>query len=607
MKKNLNIFKEFFNSNKHLLEKEYKNWSKEKLLFQLGYEHAEDSPITRQAEEYLKDGRVDWPWLKQLNRKEKYEPNPNYMTLKHPGNIDHDGESAFVLDTIDSNTVVSQQNRIWDLNSGESRKISEEEYQLLSIDNEFNFKEDFFKKNNVYVEIDHNRVEIFLKGTDNYRSFSNHRDAASNPVYLDQDRFLTFSDDYTIRVWDVRLINWNIDSPDYYSYRLPVPIEDQGFSRRELSDFLGFSCISEQYGISCSWQSYQLWDLSTLSYTDISYSDIFSKHNLNEGEVEPIGRFFYNNHNLVLLGENGGVYVFQDNGEFFELGGHFSYINDLKFLNGRRFSTSAYDGTSIWESPTGIVASHPENFFVLGQFDDDRLICFNQNKRSELIVWNINNNQEEVYDIVIKHKRRIPTVCPVGKHELLVSNWKSPLMNWDLQTDVMIPVSETEIHVGFKPIDKSFFLGIDKPNATLYIYNNDELAVRELKAHTEEITVVKVLDDNTLLSGSWDNTIHWWDYKNNITRTFSGHSMGIKGLEQLNEDHFISWSNDDTIRLWNIERAESLSTYYFEGVDMVFIIGTERILCFSFTGEFVFLEMHYHQLKQTSNGETKNS
>ena len=108
--------------------------------------------------------------------------------------------------------------------------------------------------------------------------------------------FLTFSDDYTIRVWDVRLINWNIDSPDYYSYRLPVPIEDQGFSRRELSDFLGFSCISEQYGISCSWQSYQRWDLSTLSYTDISYSDIFSKHNLNEGEVEPIGRFVYNNH-----------------------------------------------------------------------------------------------------------------------------------------------------------------------------------------------------------------------------------------------------------------------------------------------------------------------
>ena len=158
----------------------------------MGFEHAEDSPITRQAEEYLKDGRVDWPWLKQLNRKEKYEPNPNYMTLKHPGNIDHDGESAFVLDTIDSNTVVSQQNRIWDLNSGESRKISEEEYQLLSIDNEFNFKEDFFKKNNVYVEIDHNRVEIFLKGTDNYRSFSNHRDAASNPVYLDQDRFFDF-------------------------------------------------------------------------------------------------------------------------------------------------------------------------------------------------------------------------------------------------------------------------------------------------------------------------------------------------------------------------------------------------------------------------------
>ncbi len=81
--KNLNIFKEFFNSNKHLLGKDDKNWSKEKLLFQLGYEHAEDSPITQQAEEYLKDGRVELALVKTAQQKGKVRAQSELYDLKY--------------------------------------------------------------------------------------------------------------------------------------------------------------------------------------------------------------------------------------------------------------------------------------------------------------------------------------------------------------------------------------------------------------------------------------------------------------------------------------------------------------------------------------------
>ena len=67
-KPKLDIFHNFFRSNLYLLEKGDNNWPAERILYQLSYEHAENSPITQQAEKYFKDGRIDWRHFKQINR-----------------------------------------------------------------------------------------------------------------------------------------------------------------------------------------------------------------------------------------------------------------------------------------------------------------------------------------------------------------------------------------------------------------------------------------------------------------------------------------------------------------------------------------------------------
>ena len=53
--KNLDIFHNSFRSNHHFLEKGENNWPTERILYQLSYEHAEDSPITKQTEKYFND------------------------------------------------------------------------------------------------------------------------------------------------------------------------------------------------------------------------------------------------------------------------------------------------------------------------------------------------------------------------------------------------------------------------------------------------------------------------------------------------------------------------------------------------------------------------
>ncbi|MDA9808647.1 hypothetical protein N9B89_04620, partial [Flavobacteriales bacterium] len=82
MKKNhlLKIFWNFFSSRYHLFIGNKQD--NEKLLFQLAYEQAQDSPISKQAQKLIFNKRIKWPWLKQLNRKKYFEFDPNILRLQ---------------------------------------------------------------------------------------------------------------------------------------------------------------------------------------------------------------------------------------------------------------------------------------------------------------------------------------------------------------------------------------------------------------------------------------------------------------------------------------------------------------------------------------------
>jgi hypothetical protein len=76
----LQAFNNFFVSRFHLFKRNTEN--NDRLLFQLAYEQAKGSPITKQAEQLLKNKRIKWAWLKQLNRKKHFELDSNILTLQ---------------------------------------------------------------------------------------------------------------------------------------------------------------------------------------------------------------------------------------------------------------------------------------------------------------------------------------------------------------------------------------------------------------------------------------------------------------------------------------------------------------------------------------------
>ena len=71
------IWEAFFRENEHILRRGDADWPAYKILLQLAIEHADDSPITQQAEAWLAHpGNCDWVWLRNPCRPEHVPFNP---------------------------------------------------------------------------------------------------------------------------------------------------------------------------------------------------------------------------------------------------------------------------------------------------------------------------------------------------------------------------------------------------------------------------------------------------------------------------------------------------------------------------------------------------
>ena len=77
----LQIFKNFISNTSHFFISKTKYSKDDRLLFQFGYEHGDNSPISKQADTLLQSNRITFPWIKQTNRNKKFFQNPNIKTI----------------------------------------------------------------------------------------------------------------------------------------------------------------------------------------------------------------------------------------------------------------------------------------------------------------------------------------------------------------------------------------------------------------------------------------------------------------------------------------------------------------------------------------------
>lgn len=106
----------------HILRRGTPQWPAHKILLQLAVEHADESPITQQAEAWLAAGNGQWPWLRRLRRPEKRSRENTVAILDlHPSSV------AGVLLHPDGLIVTWSDNRIflWDTRGKLQRTLTD--------------------------------------------------------------------------------------------------------------------------------------------------------------------------------------------------------------------------------------------------------------------------------------------------------------------------------------------------------------------------------------------------------------------------------------------------------------------------------------------------
>ena len=72
----------FFRDNAHILRRGNAEWPAHRILLQLAVEHADDSPLTIGAGQWLADGRCDWIWLWRNRRLPHVRVSPCLAVLE---------------------------------------------------------------------------------------------------------------------------------------------------------------------------------------------------------------------------------------------------------------------------------------------------------------------------------------------------------------------------------------------------------------------------------------------------------------------------------------------------------------------------------------------
>ena len=203
----------FFREKNHILLKGNEEWPAYKILLQLAVEYAENSPVTKSVENYLKNKNVDWTWIIPLIRPIQLPINICLFTIdsfheKSTGIFNPDisisGNSKFILFSTENNEIT-----IADLR--EKEIVSRKNYSKKIIKTAFFNSDDYIivdregliKTGNVYKPEDFKHLAFIKEQDIKLISFSSDNNFAFVKKNDKDITDLFCNENYDIDIWDL--------------------------------------------------------------------------------------------------------------------------------------------------------------------------------------------------------------------------------------------------------------------------------------------------------------------------------------------------------------------------------------------------------------------
>jgi len=550
------LWEAFMRERVHMLRRGDQHWPANRILLQCAVEHADDSPVSLEAERWLDRGGCDWTWLRRARRPARAAPRPCVRVFE--GHTDWvRGARVYgsrVLSRSDDHTV-----RVWDLDTGEAVSV--------------------------------------------LRGHSKHiRDA----VAVDGGRVLSWSNDGTLRLWDAESgepleVLGEHTSSIYGAVRIAggrVVSSSRDHTLRVWDERDG-RCLFVLKGHSSPvWDALELPDGRLLSWSSDNTLRLWAPQTF-----EPLA---------VLTGHQGGVrgalelpdgrllswssdhtlrvWDLQTAECLAVLEGHTDKVDEAWCVDERRVLSWAKDDTlRLWDPRTGecveVLDGHTDKIRGALVLDRERLLSWSIDETLRL--WSARTGEQLA--VLDGHADEVVGALPLGHGRLLSWAEDNTLRLWDLQRCECLGTLEGHSFwvKGAQAIDGQQVLSWSN-DGTLRLWDTRHVrADTELDGHTHWVWSYTLLDDGRLLSWSSDTTLRAWSASSGeCLALFGGHTAGVRGVHQLGAGRLLSWSADGTLRLWDAARSTTVTTFrgHSGPIGGVLRLGAGRCLSWSDDG-----------------------
>jgi hypothetical protein len=189
----IRVWRDFARTNRHHFRKE--GWEAWRVLFQAAMDHADNSPVTMEAERFYAEGKAKWTWLRCVNRPKEWVASPVVAVLDgHKGRL-------IGVKTLNDGRILSwsadQTIRVWNLTTGECELMFRyQPFGQLEHCAGVNIKE-ISGNRVIIIHVGSVHVHCLITGS----HLAELKCHASNAIQIAFGKIITYGGDY-LRVWD---------------------------------------------------------------------------------------------------------------------------------------------------------------------------------------------------------------------------------------------------------------------------------------------------------------------------------------------------------------------------------------------------------------------
>lgn len=484
---NIITFSDFILSKSHIVSRGSILWPNYKIFFQLAIEYADDSPITIAAEKYASDGNVDWIYLRKEPRRKK----PNDRLLRRVFETDEKTHDVFLDSNNQLYAYFSGTINTWNMHSG--KKISTKGEIIRS-------KLQFLRTGNLLCRNDsHDLMILDRNELTCIKKMKGHTDWICGAFELPDGDIVSHSSDHTLRHWRARIG----DSSVLHKF--------ESYPRGH--------CIGAD-------GNFFVWDDSTLFWWKYP-------------ELECLREWRFGWQLTVVKLSNNGLLI-HDN----------SSGDSRLWENGK-------------EEPISFKAPKVRYRFDVFRTTDGAIVQWgdipaDQNEKYIHVTNPVTKEWISFCENTDLEGESLNGVFELHDGNLCSYSSDGVLRVWDSKTGDLIVSSEKNGSV-FRamqvPGNRVVF---EETVGAIKIWNYFDNSVVQISDHEESEKLLAINASGAVIKQTSDKRVEIFDVNRNArVADLVGHTAEVTGLKEIDENALLTWSFDDkSIRLWNTNLVE---------------------------------------------------